>query len=114
MEAADRGQWLVVATAVVQSTFQENNSPEDSPPLRVSAAFTLDIPDPSRAIRKRSDAPARPQGVHLLGYTSNDPGGLVFKAHRLCVSLNSRLKSNKEEEKSNDPQTLNPNASELK
>ena len=26
-------------------------------------------------------------------------GGLVFKAHRLCVSLNSRLKSNKEEAK---------------
>ena len=25
-------------------------------------------------------------------------GGLVFKAHRLCVSLNSRLKSNKDEE----------------
>ena len=25
-------------------------------------------------------------------------GGLVFKAHRLCVPLNSRLKSNKEEE----------------
>ena len=25
-------------------------------------------------------------------------GGLVFKAHRLCVSMNSRLKSNKEEE----------------
>jgi len=25
-------------------------------------------------------------------------GGLVFKAHRLCVSLNSRLGSNKEEE----------------
>ena len=24
-------------------------------------------------------------------------GGLVFKAHRLCVSLNSRLESNKEE-----------------
>ena len=24
--------------------------------------------------------------------------GLVFKAHRLCVSLNSRLKSNEEEE----------------
>jgi len=23
-------------------------------------------------------------------------GGLVFKAHRLCVSLNSRLESNKE------------------
>jgi len=26
-------------------------------------------------------------------------GGLVFKAHRLCVSLNSRLESNKEDEK---------------
>ena len=25
-------------------------------------------------------------------------GGLVFKAHRLCVSLNSRLETNKEEE----------------
>ena len=25
-------------------------------------------------------------------------GGLVFTAHRLCVSLNSRLESNKEEE----------------
>ena len=25
-------------------------------------------------------------------------GGLVFKAHRLCVSLNSGLKRNKEEE----------------
>ena len=25
-------------------------------------------------------------------------GGLVFKAHRLCVSLNSRIESNKEEE----------------
>ena len=25
-------------------------------------------------------------------------GGLVFKAHILCVSLNSRLESNKEEE----------------
>ena len=27
-------------------------------------------------------------------------GGLVFEAHRLCVSLNSRLESNKEEERS--------------
>ena len=26
-------------------------------------------------------------------------GELVFKAHRLCVSLNSRLESNKEEKK---------------
>jgi len=29
-------------------------------------------------------------------------GGLVFKAHRLCVSLNSRLESNKEEERRSD------------
>ena len=29
-------------------------------------------------------------------------GGLVFKAHRLCVSLNSRLESNKEEEPDDD------------
>ena len=29
-------------------------------------------------------------------------GGLVFKAHRLCVSLNSRLESNKEEEEVTD------------
>ena len=27
-------------------------------------------------------------------------GGLVFEAHRLCVSLNSRLEINKEEKKS--------------
>ena len=26
-------------------------------------------------------------------------GGLVFKAHRLCVKLNSRLESNQEEER---------------
>ena len=26
-------------------------------------------------------------------------GGLAFKAHRLCVSLNSRLESNNEEDK---------------
>jgi len=30
-------------------------------------------------------------------------GGLVFKARRLCVSLNSRRGSNKEEEKQFDP-----------
>jgi len=30
-------------------------------------------------------------------------GGLVSKAQRLCASLNSRLESNKEEEKSNRP-----------
>ena len=33
-------------------------------------------------------------------------GGLVFKAHRLCVSLNSRLASNKEEEAGPDHATL--------
>jgi len=30
-------------------------------------------------------------------------GGLVFKAHRLCVSLNSRLESKKEEEEREQP-----------
>ena len=37
-------------------------------------------------------------------------GGHVFKAHRRCVSLNSRLESNKEEEKKYEnpkPPTLN-------
>ena len=33
-------------------------------------------------------------------------GGLVFKAHRLCVSLNSRLESNKEEEEEEEEGTL--------
>jgi len=35
------------------------------------------------------------QGVEVGGVGG---WGLVFKAHRLCVSLNSRLESNKEEE----------------
>ena len=30
-------------------------------------------------------------------------GGFVFKAHRLCVSLNSRLESDKEEEEKKGP-----------
>jgi len=33
-------------------------------------------------------------------------GGLVFKAHGLCVSLNSRLESTKEEEKKQRPALL--------
>ena len=33
-------------------------------------------------------------------------GGLVFKAHRLCVSLNSRLESNKDEEEGCEPLLL--------
>jgi len=33
-------------------------------------------------------------------------GGLVFKEHRLCVSLNSRLESNKEEEEDSNTRTL--------
>jgi len=33
----------------------------------------------------------------LLRNVQQFRGGLVFKAHRLCVSLNSRLESNKEE-----------------
>jgi len=35
----------------------------------------------------------------LLGNVQRFRGGLVFKAHRLCVSLNSRLETKKEEEK---------------
>ena len=49
-----------------------------------------------------------PSGVELAKSGGRVPhrnvqrfrGGLVFKAHRLCVSLNSRLESNKEEERS--------------
>ena len=35
-------------------------------------------------------------------------GGLVFKAHRLCVSLNSRLESDKEEEDRRGPRVRFP------
>ena len=34
-------------------------------------------------------------------------GGLVFEAHRLCVSLNSRLESNKEEEEGSQMRRTN-------
>ena len=34
----------------------------------------------------------------VMGNVQRFRGGLVFKAHRFCVSLNSRLPSNKEEE----------------
>jgi len=43
--------------------------------------------------------PARELWVQLLHRNvKRFQGGLVFKAHRLCVSLNSRLESNKAEE----------------
>ena len=35
-------------------------------------------------------------------------GGLAFKAHRLCVSLNSRLESNREEEKDDQSRSNAP------
>ena len=39
-------------------------------------------------------------------------GGLVFRFHRLCVSLNSRLESNKEDEKETlEPLIFNPSSS---
>ena len=38
------------------------------------------------------------QVVVSTGYVQRFRGGLVSKAHRLCVSLNSRLESKKEEE----------------
>jgi len=37
-------------------------------------------------------------GLERQGALERFRGGLVFKAHRLCVSLNSRLESNTEEE----------------
>jgi len=40
----------------------------------------------------------RVQGLSFLLHVQRFRGGLVFKAHRLRVSLNSRLESNKEEE----------------
>ena len=43
-------------------------------------------------------------------------GGLVFKAHRLCVSLNSRLESNKEGEGQphTRPESQAPNPSSVR
>ena len=38
-------------------------------------------------------------GGRLFRNVNRFRGGLVFKAHRLCVSLNSRIESNKEEKK---------------
>jgi len=44
-------------------------------------------------------APARRGNPQLLSRNvKRFRGGLVFKAHRLCLSLNSRLESNNEEE----------------
>jgi len=40
-------------------------------------------------------------------------GGLVFKAHRHCVSLNSRLENNKEEEGEGQDRTSLGDASAL-
>ena len=40
----------------------------------------------------------RVPGVRLHRNVQRFRDGLVFKAHRLCISLNSRLESNKEEE----------------
>ena len=45
-------------------------------------------------------SPALPELTSLDGKdVQRFRGGLVFQAHRLCVSLNSRLEGNKEEEK---------------
>ena len=38
-------------------------------------------------------------------------GGLVFKAHRLCLSLNSRLEGNKEERKTDSDEADGPHES---
>ena len=50
-------------------------------------------------VRDGLEARARDrQRVCLLSYLVFRVSGLWIKAHRLCVSLNSRLESNKEEE----------------
>ena len=52
-------------------------------------------------IGNRLGASTDPLGVDQLLYRNVQRfrGGLAFKAHRLCASHNSRLESNKEEEK---------------
>ena len=55
--------------------------------------------------QKRREAGPRNEQEEYLAAMERSPhvkrfrGGLAFKAHRLCVSLNFRLESNKEEEK---------------
>ena len=46
-----------------------------------------------------SRLPEKSGGVAVVRIAPVPTGGLVFKAHNLCVSLNSRLESNKEEER---------------
>ena len=47
-----------------------------------------------RSVRARPSLTRWVQGLGVGVWV----GGLVFEAHRLCVPLNSRLESNKEEE----------------
>jgi len=68
---------------------------------------------PRRVISFRMATFAKPKTCHPLSNHLSEQlfcrnvkrfrGGLVFKAHRLCVSLNSRLESNKEAEEAWPP-----------
>jgi hypothetical protein len=46
--------------------------------------------------------------LHLHRHVQRLRGGLVFKAHRLCVSLNSRPESNKEEKEDGQEAVATP------
>jgi len=53
--------------------------------------------EPTKRVSVRGEQKAGAQGQQLHRNVQRSRGGLVFKAHRLCVSLNSRLASNNEE-----------------
>jgi len=72
-----------------------------APPPRVLPVRTTNPHD--KTFLKQNNCPRikatpRVMGRLLHRNVQRFRGGLVFKAHRLCVSLNSRLESNKEEE----------------
>ena len=56
------------------------------------------LPYPCTRFPKSETVHPRTETLLLHRIVQRFRGGLVFSAHRLCVSLNSRLESNKEEE----------------
>ena len=63
-------------------------------PLRSEAALTSNLGTISK-VKNMASVQLLEQLLHRN--VQRHRGGLVFKAHRLCASLNSRLESNKEE-----------------
>ena len=53
----------------------------------------------ARVDRESSRGCSQFENNYFTEMCSGSEAGLVFKAHRLCVSLNFRLESNKEEKK---------------